>query len=120
MEDDRAVLFALARRLEHTGYEVLSATDVESALVILCDVGTGQISAIILDLMLPDSSGLNVLRLIRRKRGTRIPVLVFTGALLDEDSLEMIRDAQATVFYKPEHLAKLIEHLDHVTGRAGA
>ncbi len=118
VEDDQAVLFALARRLERTGYEVVSATDLESALVLLCDVSTGRISAIILDLMLPDSSGLNILRLIRQgKGGSRIPVLVFTGAVLDEDSLEMIHDAHATVFYKPEHLGKLVQHLDEITGR---
>jgi DNA-binding response OmpR family regulator len=82
VEDDPVLGRGLSVNLEHEGYKVHWAPSLQSAAEINRRV---HLSLILLDLGLPDGSGLDFLRDLRAA-GSRIPVLILT-AQTDEDSV---------------------------------
>ncbi len=82
VEDEPALAMSLADRLAHEGYAVEAAADGESGL----DRAIREpFDLVLLDVMLPKLSGLDVLRELR-KAGVGTPVLMLTarGQLLDK------------------------------------
>ncbi len=75
IDDDRAVVRLLVVRLEEEGYTVLSAATSDEGLK-LVTVFTPDL--VLLDMGLPDMSGLEVLKRIRVINPT-LPVIVVTG-----------------------------------------
>jgi two-component system response regulator MprA len=75
VDDDRAMREGLERVLRRDGYEVSLAGDGESARAALA---TWQPDAVVLDLLLPDSDGVEICRALRRA-GDRTPVLMLTA-----------------------------------------
>ncbi|HZP26350.1 MAG TPA: response regulator transcription factor [Dehalococcoidia bacterium] len=80
VEDEAQLRFALRRYLEQAGYEV---REVEDGAGALREVAAFKPDVVLLDLMLPDMSGVDVCRDIRRGHETPIVVL---SALGDEDT----------------------------------
>ncbi len=103
----------LQRRLEMEGYEVVTATDGVEALDRLRELGSREPDVILLDAMMPNKSGTEVLEEIRGK-GSEIPV-VMISAHLDAQEPERMRKLGATdVVPKPfewEDLIGVIEEL---------
>jgi two-component system response regulator MprA len=75
VDDDRAMREGLERVLRRDGHEVVVAADGESAWSAL---GACPPDAVILDLLLPDSDGVEICRALRRA-GNRTPVLMLTA-----------------------------------------
>lgn len=76
VEDDPVVARAFRRQLEHEGYRLRHAATIEEAQRLLSSTET--ISAVVLDMLLPDGSGIDLLhhmRHIRQRRATPIVVL---------------------------------------------
>ena len=82
VEDDPALGRGLSVNLEHEGFKVHWVQDLRSAFKANEEK---KLDLVILDLGLPDGSGLTLLREMR-KAGSRLPVLVLT-AKTDEDSV---------------------------------
>jgi two-component system, OmpR family, alkaline phosphatase synthesis response regulator PhoP len=82
IEDERGLLLTLSDRLRSEGYHVDTATDGLSGLE---QAVTGQYDLIILDVVLPQKSGLDVCRDLRQK-GFATPVLMLTarGQVVDK------------------------------------
>ena len=78
VEDEAQLRFALRRNLEQSGYAVREAIDGSAALR---ELGAFKPDVVLLDLMLPDMSGVAVCREIRKDHETPIVVL---SALEDE------------------------------------
>jgi len=76
VDDERAVRDSLRRALELEGYAVELAADGEEALERLGV--NGDPDAVILDVLMPGTDGLEVCRRIRRD-GNRVPVLMLTA-----------------------------------------
>jgi CheY-like chemotaxis protein len=77
IEDDEEVGNVFALALEQAGYRVTVTHDVASGLAAYANDAP---DAIILDLLLPDMNGLELLRYLRRQRSQRhIPMLVVSG-----------------------------------------
>ena len=112
-DDSETVLLMLQRRLEMEGYEVVTATDGVEALDRLRELGPKEPDVILLDAMMPNKSGTEVLEEIRG-RGSEIPV-VMISAHLDAQEPERMRKLGATdVVPKPfewEDLIGVIEEL---------
>jgi two-component system response regulator MprA len=112
-DDSETVLLMLQRRLEMEGYEVVTATDGVEALDRLRELGSREPDVILLDAMMPNKSGTEVLEEIRG-RGSEIPV-VMISAHLDAQEPERMRKLGATdVVPKPfewEDLIGVIEEL---------
>lgn len=82
-EDKRSLSRALTALLEKSNYSVDAAYDGEEALDMLA---AENYDAVILDIMMPKTDGLTVLRTLRR-RGSRVPVLLLTARAEVEDKV---------------------------------
>ncbi|MBI5671063.1 MAG: response regulator [Chloroflexi bacterium] len=78
VEDDEDVGKVFSIALEHAGFRVTTTTSVVTALGLV----THELpDAIILDLLLPDMSGLDLLRYVRKEYADRhVPMIVVSGA----------------------------------------
>ncbi len=82
VEDDRVVASIYRSKFSAAGYNVRVASDGEAG-ILMVDEQTPD--AVLLDLMLPKVSGVDILRHIRAKPGLgALPVVVFTNAFLEE------------------------------------
>jgi CheY-like chemotaxis protein len=94
IEDDRFLKIATKLILSKAGYSVLGAGDGEEALSI---VDESHPDLILLDLMLPKVSGLDVLRTLKGNPDTAsIPVIVLTS--LSQKNEERLRETGAAAF----------------------
>jgi DNA-binding response OmpR family regulator len=81
IEDDAAILRGLADNLSHEGYEVLSANNGETGYGLQ---RSERPDLIILDLMLPRMSGLELCRKLRAE-GVQTPILMLTARSEESD-----------------------------------
>jgi two-component system phosphate regulon response regulator PhoB len=77
VEDDEDVGKVFSIALEHAGFRVSVANSVVSALGF---VSHQLPDAIVLDLLLPDMSGLDLLRYVRKEFKRHVPMIVVSGA----------------------------------------
>ncbi|MFJ2770468.1 two-component system response regulator [Streptomyces sp. NPDC087300] len=83
VDDDADTLFALESALVHLRYELISATNGEDALRHLL---RGEIGLVLLDVRMPGTDGLDVVRFMRRLEQTQhIPVVLLTGFGVDHE-----------------------------------
>ena len=79
---------ALSRRLERSGYRVLLAEGGEQALAILA---SERIDLVLLDVMMPGMTGLDVLRRMRGSRSLAdLPVIMVTAKDASSDIVEAL------------------------------
>ena len=102
VEDDLGSRTAMARILEMLGYDVTGVTTVAEGIKAVEHLP----DCLILDLMLPDGNGMEILRHIRQQ-ALPIRVAVLTGAdrPMIEDARRLAPDA---LFTKPVDLTKLL------------
>jgi CheY-like chemotaxis protein len=113
-DDSETVLLMLQRRLEMEGYEVVTATDGLEALERLREAGSNEPDVILLDAMMPNMSGTEVLEEIRGK-GSKIPVLMIS-AHLDAQEPDRMRSLGATdCIPKPFEWEDLIGKIEELT-----
>jgi len=104
-EDELDVLNLVATNLKAAGYQVLKAEDGESALE---QTRNALPALVILDLMLPGMSGLEVCRVLKAESTTRgIPILMLTAKAEEVDrivGLELGADDYVTKPFSPREL----------------
>jgi DNA-binding response OmpR family regulator len=107
VEDDRTLRQALTFNLEREGYEVRSAVDGQQALDW---ARNDQFDLILLDVMLPGMSGIEVLRVVRSE-GDSTPVIVLSAKGDEIDRVVGLKvgadDYIAKPFSRPELLARI-------------
>jgi two-component system OmpR family response regulator len=107
VEDDRTLRQALAYSLEREGYEVRSAVDGEQGLAA---ARGADFDLILLDVMLPGLSGIELLRTIRAE-GNATPVLILSAKGDEIDRVVGLKigadDYVAKPFSRPELLARI-------------
>jgi DNA-binding response OmpR family regulator len=113
-DDSETVLLMLQRRLEMEGYEVVTATDGVEALARLHEAGADKPDIILLDAMMPNKSGTEVLEDLRDE-GSKIPVLMIS-AHLDAQEPDRMRSLGATdCIPKPFEWDDLIGKIEELT-----
>jgi len=113
-DDSETVLLMLQRRLEMEGYEVVTATDGLEALTRLREAGAQKPDVILLDAMMPNMSGTEVLEQLRDS-GSTIPVLMIS-AHLDAQEPNRMRSLGATdCIPKPFEWEDLIGKIEELT-----
>ncbi|HEY82455.1 MAG TPA: response regulator [Dehalococcoidia bacterium] len=114
VDDEQEILTLLKRSLEPEGYEVALACDGRSALALM---EKRQPDLIILDIMMPDLNGFQVLSLIRQRSSA--PVIMLTG----KGEVTTLRDALllgADDFVrKPFYIKELLARVKAKLRRAG-
>lgn len=115
VEDERALLRALAMNLTARGYEV---TEAETGTSALSAAAAAEYDVIVLDLGLPDIGGLDVIRGVRAYAATPIIVLsARTGTSDKVAALDLGADDYVT---KPFSIEELLARLRAATRRAAA
>lgn len=117
VDDEPHIGLLLRLQLESRGYELLLARTLFEARGILAD--PDRPDGILLDLHLPDGSGIDLLRELRERPATAaMPVLVLT-AEGEERVLAEARRLGATTITKPFSPSKLTAQVAALMGDAG-
>jgi CheY-like chemotaxis protein len=111
-EDNRDML---ARRLRRRGYEVITADSGARALDLISSAH--QFDAVLLDVMMPDITGLEVLAKLRtRFNKEQLPVVMATARSDSEDVVEALRLGANDYVTKPINLDEVISALEVALG----
>lgn len=106
VEDEPAQRELLAYNLEAEGYEVISATNGEEALLL---VGERAPDLVVLDWMMPQVSGLEVCRRLKARAATReMPVLMLSARSEEADKVRGLEMGADDYVSKPYSLAELM------------
>jgi len=106
VEDDQGLLRAIGYALEREGYEVITA---ESGAEALRKVEAENPDLVILDIMLPGMSGLEVCRELRSKPKTvSLPVIMLSALTKVSDRVKGLKVGADDYVTKPFHLDELI------------
>ena len=107
VDDDRSVADTFARILKLEGFEVATAMSAEAGMEIADSVAP---DAIILDMRMPITNGLQFLRLIRTKPHlVEVPVAIVTGDYFLADAIQNeLRSLGASIRFKPMYLEDLL------------
>ena len=116
VEDDPRLSRLLRRLLEEDRHVVELAADVEAAIELAEEVG--GLEAIILDLGLPDGSGLDVARRLR-DAGSTIPILILTARDTVVDRVTGLDAGADDYLVKPFAFEELAARLRALARRAG-
>lgn len=113
IEDDSATISVFTKMLALEGYAVMTAGN---GLEGLERVAASAPDAIILDLRMPISDGLDFLRRLRAlPHAVHLPVAVITGDyFLERTAAEELRDLGAEIYFKPvwfEDLTGIVKKL---------
>jgi len=103
IEDEPAYVDALTVALEREGYDVSSATDGRAGVVAFLERPP---DIVLLDLMLPELSGLDVLRRIRRE--SDVPVIVLSAKDSESDVVTALELGADDYLTKPYSVRELL------------
>lgn len=118
VEDNDAIRGAFTILLEESGYRVLPAPDGAAALRLAS--GERVPDLVILDLGLPDVSGLEVARALRARPETaRIPIVALTGQALEAKREESLASGCSIYLTKPVDTHELLRIIGEYAGIAG-
>lgn len=98
--DDTEVNRSVLRDLFHQEYEVAEAENGREAIRIIAEK-QGRLAAVLLDFIMPEVDGKNVLRSIRRKNLIDIPVFLIIAGSIEESAFEGYEEIVADTIQKP-------------------
>jgi CheY-like chemotaxis protein len=113
-DDSETVLLMLKRRLEMEGYEVVTATDGAEALDRFKSKGA-EPDVILLDAMMPNMSGIEVLQQIRDS-GSKVPVMIISSHLDAQEPERMRKLGANDCVPKPFEWDDLIGKIEKLAG----
>jgi two-component system KDP operon response regulator KdpE len=114
VDDERQILRALKVILREAGYEVTEATTIEEALD---SAAVRPPDAAIVDLMLPDGSGVELCR--RLREWTQMPILVLSAVGEEDAKVEALEAGADDYVTKPFGTRELVARLGAALRRAG-
>jgi two-component system phosphate regulon response regulator PhoB len=116
IEDEEPIRNMMRFAFSREGIDMLEATDVASAR----DCLAGRLpDLILLDWMLPDESGLNYLKSLRKEARTRnIPVIMLTARAEEEDKIRGLEHGADDFITKPFSPKEMIARVRAVVRRA--
>ncbi|MCU1657152.1 MAG: two component transcriptional regulator, winged helix family [Pseudonocardiales bacterium] len=115
VEDERSLLRALAMNLTARGYEV---TEADTATKALAAAATAEHDVVLLDLGLPDLSGLEVIRAVRGY--ATMPIIVLSARTGSSDKVAALDLGADDYVTKPFSIDELLARLRAATRRASA
>ncbi|MBN2882392.1 MAG: response regulator, partial [Clostridia bacterium] len=89
VEDNESAIIQIGDLIEEMGYHIMVAHDGSEALAM---IGQSIPDAMILDLMIPDINGFEVLKVLRNEESTaHIPVLILTAKHITKEELKFLK-----------------------------
>ncbi len=109
VDDEYGIRSTLSAALKRRGYNVDTARDVKSAMALLTD----SYDVILLDVMLPDGTGLDILETVMA-REQRIPTIMISGNADIETAVKSIHMGASDFLEKPLTLDRVLVTLKNV------
>lgn len=114
VEDDKDLNRVISKRLENEGYSVDRCYDVCEALDY---ISAGEFDAIVMDIMMPRMSGIEVLKEIRSKKFS-VPVILLTAKDSIEDRVTGLDAGAQDYLIKPFAFEELLARIRAMTRKA--
>jgi DNA-binding response OmpR family regulator len=114
VEDDPNLLATLKYNLVKDGYEVITAADGAEALEV---ARSDKPELIVLDLMLPQLSGLEVCRILRKEM--TVPIIMLTAKTEEVDKIVGLEIGADDYMTKPFSMRELLARIHALQRRAG-
>jgi two-component system response regulator ResD len=114
VDDEDTITEVVSRYLERAGYEVNSAGDGPQALA---QAALLHPDLVVLDLMLPDIDGLEVMRRLREVGRDRVAIIMLTAKGEETDRVVGLRLGADDYMVKPFSPAELVARVDAVLRR---
>lgn len=115
VEDNEKILRCNKRMLEWEGYTVSEATTLDKARAHLME---SLPDVIVLDIMLPDGSGLDFMCELRGGTRAGIPILLLTGLTTQEDILRGLKSGGDDYLTKPYNFEILLARVEALLRRS--
>lgn len=116
VEDDEGIRRMIVFNLERAGFETAEVGDCQAARIAVSD---NRPDLILLDWMLPDQSGPEFARSLRREELTReIPVIMLTARTMEDDKVRGLDSGVDDYITKPFASRELIARIHAVLRRA--
>ena len=115
VEDDRMLMMGLQVALKTKGSQVLQAGSVREALSVY-DQQADSIDFVLLDMRLPDGTGMEVCRHIRRR--SSVPIIFLTACDDEKKAVEALGSGGDDYMTKPFHLRELLARMDAIRRRS--
>ena len=115
VEDDRMLMMGLQVALKTKGSQVLQAGSVREALSVY-DQQADSIDFVLLDMRLPDGTGMEVCRHIRRR--SSVPIIFLTACDDEKNAVEALGSGGDDYMTKPFHLRELLARMDAIRRRS--
>ncbi|MDN3517700.1 phosphate regulon transcriptional regulator PhoB [Aquisalimonas lutea] len=117
VDDEQPIREMVEFSLERSGYRVVEAADAAEARVAITD---HQPDLVLLDWMLPDTSGLDLARALRRENlAQEIPIVMLTARTEEEDKVRGLDAGADDYVTKPFGPRELAARINAVLRRAG-
>jgi two-component system phosphate regulon response regulator PhoB len=115
VEDEAAIRQMIAFNLSRAGFEVDEAEDCSSARLRIADA---RPDLLLVDWMLPDSSGLELTRTLRREDANRdIPIIMLTARAEEQDKIRGLDGGVDDYITKPFSPRELLSRINAVLRR---
>ena len=116
VEDERAIREMVVFTLKRAGFAVTEAEDASAARRALVDHSP---DLVLLDWMLPDLSGLELARALRRDQATReLPVIMLTARAAEDDKVMGLESGADDYLTKPFSARELVARIQALLRRA--
>jgi len=115
IEDDKEIIDFLLKGFEYEGYEVDSVNDGQSALEMIYQ---GTYDVILLDLMLPEINGQELLEEIRSKN-IKTPVILLSAVAEYQSKIDLLNSGADDYVDKPFSFHELVARINAVLRRSG-
>jgi two-component system, NtrC family, nitrogen regulation response regulator NtrX len=120
VDDEKNIRRTLQLVLEGDGYRVIGAETAGTALHVLASPET-PVDLVVLDVQLPDMSGLEALAKIRTDEATRdLPIIVISGHATVNDAVQAIKLGASDFFEKPLERERVLVSVRNVLHAARA
>jgi two-component system phosphate regulon response regulator PhoB len=117
IEDERPIREMIAFGLRRAGFEVREAEDCRAARAQLAD---RRPDLLLVDWMLPDMSGLELTRQLKRDRDTReLPIILLTARAEEPDKVSGLEGGADDYVTKPFSPRELVARINAVLRRSG-
>ncbi|MBI1847297.1 MAG: response regulator transcription factor [Candidatus Rokubacteria bacterium] len=115
VDDEPEIVRGLADNLRFEGYQTLAATNGDEALAV---ASVEALDLILLDIMMPQTSGWDVCRELRR-RGVDVPIIMLTARAEEADRVQGLELGADDYLTKPFSLRELLARVRAVLRRPG-
>ena len=115
VEDNKKIMAGNARKLTREGYDVAFAFNLAEARDL---ISRDCPDVMVLDIMLPDGSGLNFMKEVRQSENAALPILLLTGLSAQEDIVCGLKSGGDDYLTKPYDFSVLLARVEALIRRS--